>query len=74
MNDKEEVKEIVETYVKLGKWISNESEKLQNKLESNGLETMDLETMFEQIDRWSHTLILMSEKLEPILKSRGDSI
>lgn len=73
-DDKEELKEIIRLYVNLGKHISNESTKLQNKLEPEGLDSGDIETMYDQLGSWANSLGVMSDKLQVIMNHRKDSI
>lgn len=74
MNDKEQIEDIIRLYVNLGKHISNESTKLQNKLGPNGVDSGDLETMYEQFGVWVNSLGVMNDKLEEVLQNRKDSI
>jgi len=61
--------------VNLGKSVVGESSKFKNKLEQNNeLDSSDLETLYEQIAAWSQSLGVMGDKLDEIMKSRGNSI
>ncbi len=75
MHDNEMVKGLVEQYWKIGQHISNESTTFKNKLEpEKGLESSDLETMLEQIDIFSGTFGVLSDRIRDELGLRSDSV
>ena len=66
-----DIKDAVEVYLKTGQYIVEESTKFKDKLDSeNGLESPDIETMLKQIDAWSGSFGVISDRMNQVLNSR----
>ena len=66
-----DIKDAVEVYLKTGQYIVEESTKFKDKLDSeNGLESSDIETMLKQIDSWSGSFGVITDRMNMVLKSR----
>ena len=61
-------------YLKTGQYIMEESIKFKDRLDpDNGLESSDIETMLKQIDAWSGSFGVVTDRMNHILKSRKSS-
>ena len=70
-----EIKDAVEIYLKTGEYIVGESVKLKSKIDLElGLESIDIETMLEQIQSWKNSFDRIEVMMKPVLKSRLNSV
>ena len=70
-----EIKDAVEIYLKTGEYIVGESAKLKGKIDPElGLESVDIETMLDQIQSWRNSFDRIEVMMKPVLKSRLDSV
>jgi hypothetical protein len=69
-----DIKDAVAVYLKTGQYIVEESTKFKDNLNSkNGLESSDIETMLKQIDAWSGSFGVITDRMNQVLKSRKPS-
>jgi len=74
MEENTDIQKIIDQYERLGQIITHESSKLKNKLQPNGLDSTDLETLSEQFTSWMQLLEGMSGNLQEIMTCKGNSI
>ncbi len=69
-----DIKDAVEVYLKTGQYIVEEATKFKDNLDSEkGLESLDIETMLKQIDSWSGSFGVITDRMNQVLKSRKTS-
>ncbi len=69
-----DIKDAVEVYLKTGQYIVEESSKFKDKINpENGLESSDIEAMLKQIDAWSGSFGVISDRMNQVLSSRKKS-
>ena len=68
------IKDAVEVYLKTGQYIVEESTKFKGNLDSeSGLKSSGIETMLKQIDAWSGSFGVITDRMNRVLKSRKSS-